>query len=111
MYTWFLWVYKVSVAVGMAGYVLFLLELMGIGALLRPVVPQSLAVMLIWYGLYFGILGRDCAEVAADRMVSPILPTVLIASRKQLEYSIQHEGLLHFHHTPWTVFVDLFRRR
>ena len=25
------------------------------------------------YGIYFGILGRDCAEVAADRMVSPCL--------------------------------------
>lgn len=22
------------------------------------------------YGLYFGVLGRDCAEVASDRMVS-----------------------------------------
>ena len=24
------------------------------------------------YGIYFGILGRDCAEVAADRMVTPL---------------------------------------
>ena len=23
----------------------------------------------MWYGLYFGVLGRDCAEVASDRMV------------------------------------------
>jgi len=29
------------------------------------------AVMWCRYGIYFGILGRDCAEVAADRMVPP----------------------------------------
>lgn len=26
--------------------------------------------LLLRYGLYFGILGRDCAEVAADRMAA-----------------------------------------
>ena len=28
--------------------------------------------LLLWYGLYFGILGRDCAEIASDWMVCDI---------------------------------------
>jgi hypothetical protein len=39
------------------------------GALLRFILPADLALDLTWYGVYFGVLGRDCAEVAADRMV------------------------------------------
>ena len=37
--------------------------------LLRPLLAQTTALVLLWYGLYFGILGRDAAEVASDRMV------------------------------------------
>ena len=40
-------------------------------------------LMLTWYCLYFGVLNRDCAEVAANRMVSQQLPQ-LISRRLQL---------------------------
>lgn len=33
------------------------------------ILPKDAAIDLLWYGLYFGVLGRDCAEVASDRMV------------------------------------------
>jgi len=59
------------VAIGLAGYALLILEFFGMGPLLRPVLAPTASFMLLWYGLYFGVLGRDCAEVAADRMVSP----------------------------------------
>ena len=71
MYSYFLGIYKVSVAIGLAGYALLILEFFGMGPLLRPVLAPTASFMLLWYGLYFGVLGRDCAEVAADRMVSP----------------------------------------
>lgn len=29
----------------------------------------GLSLLLLWYGLYFGILGRDLAEVATEQMV------------------------------------------
>ena len=64
-----------SVAVGGIGYLLLLLELFGIGPILRFLYPPTLSIMMVWYGLYFGILGRDCAEVAADRMVRSSLVT------------------------------------
>jgi hypothetical protein len=62
--------YKVSVAVGVAGYALVILEIAGCGMFLRSVFTPLFPFLLLWYGLYFGVLGRDCAEVAADRMVS-----------------------------------------
>ena len=70
----------VSVGLGVAGYVLFfmlgLMETAGAGQQLRAVWPSlnSMCVMLLWYGLYFGVLGRDCAEVAAARMVREMHP-------------------------------------
>jgi hypothetical protein len=30
----------------------------------------GLSLVLLWYGLYFGILGRDLAEVSSEQMVS-----------------------------------------
>ena len=32
----------------------------------------SLAVDLVWYGLYFGVLGRDAAEVASTLMAKTL---------------------------------------
>lgn len=32
-------------------------------------VSAGLSLLLLWYGLYFGILGRDLAEVASEQMV------------------------------------------
>lgn len=64
-----------SVGLGVVGYILMamlgFLEAGGVGPQLRAALPSlhSLCISLLWYGLYFGVLGRDCAEVAADRMV------------------------------------------
>eukprot|EP00878_Enallax_costatus_P016585 GHUV01017403.1.p1 GENE.GHUV01017403.1~~GHUV01017403.1.p1 ORF type:complete len:180 (+),score=51.21 GHUV01017403.1:487-1026(+) len=70
VYGWFLATYKVSVAVGMTGYILLILDMFGVGLLLAKYVEPGLSLVLLWYGLYFGILGRDLAEVASEQMVS-----------------------------------------
>jgi RING finger protein 121 len=70
VYSWFLGVYVVSRAVGIAGYVLLILDMFGVGLLLSWLLPPGTSLLLLWYGLYFGILGRDCAEVASDQMAS-----------------------------------------
>ena len=90
MYTFFLGIFRASVALGVAGYVLVIAEVMGVGALMRPILPPSLPLSLLWYGIYFGILGRDCAEVAADRMVS----------RSQEQQILKHIVTIG---TPWRV--------
>lgn len=70
VYRFFFLVYWTSVISGFLGYFLLVLELIGIGSLLRPVLSPSACIQLLWYGLYFGILGRDCAEVVSDTLVS-----------------------------------------
>ncbi|KAG7667551.1 hypothetical protein KSW81_001246 [Nannochloris sp. 'desiccata'] len=71
IYRWFYGVFKVSVAIGVSGYVLLLVNIF----LFAGVVPPELdttgwALIAVWYGLYFGILTRDCAEVASDRIAN-----------------------------------------
>ncbi len=78
MYSWFVGTHKVSVAAGLAGYLLLIVEMSGLGVLLRPLLAPTAALVLLWYGLYFGILGRDAAEVASDRMVRA--PTSALSS-------------------------------
>lgn len=71
IYRWFFNVFKVSVAIGATGYALLLIEIFGSGMVGGgPVLDPGLAVILVWYGLYFGILTRDCAEVASDRIAN-----------------------------------------
>ena len=77
VYTLFLAIYKTSIVVGFGGYILLILELFGIGLLLRPVLSPILSIQMLWYGLYFGVLGRDCAEVVSDTLVSTILNAAL----------------------------------
>lgn len=55
----------------MAGYILLLVGIFGAGiAPQQPLLNPGFALTLLWYGLYFGILTRDCAEVASDRIAS-----------------------------------------
>lgn len=70
VYTLFLGIYKTSIVVGFGGYILLILELFGVGMLLRPLLSPILSIQMLWYGLYFGVLGRDCAEVVSDTLVS-----------------------------------------
>lgn len=72
VYSWFLTVHKVSTAAGVAGYALLVVEVLGLHALLSHILPKGTALLLLWYGLYFGILNRDCAEVASDRIAASL---------------------------------------
>ena len=71
VYAWFLGSHKASVGLGVAGYALLLVELLGGGPALAVLLPPGTSLLVLWYGLYFGVLGRDVAEVAADGMVPP----------------------------------------
>lgn len=71
VFSWFLGTHRVCIAVGAAGYVLFLFELFGLGPIIWMVLGKGTTFVMIWYGLYFGILGRDAAEVVSDRLVRP----------------------------------------
>jgi RING finger protein 121 len=70
IYKWFLGVFRVSVGIGLTGYLMLLVDVLSGGLLFSTFVENGLSLLLIWYGLYFGILTRDCAEVISDRMVA-----------------------------------------
>lgn len=67
VYTWFHYVYRTNLVVGAAGYALAIAQGL-IGPHVMPDWCAELAIMAVFYGLYFGVLGRDAAEVAAEKM-------------------------------------------
>lgn len=74
VYKWFLLLHKLCTALGVAGYTLMMLTLLGLPLLFRqsPATVFDFAVHMVCYGLYFGVLSRDLAEVCADKMAAHI---------------------------------------
>lgn len=68
IYTWFFWLYWVSYATGVVGYVLLLSDIFAIAPLLGFRWAAYWGLHLLFYGLYFGVLDRDCAEICTDYM-------------------------------------------
>lgn len=51
VYTFFLAAYKVAWTMGVAGYVLLILDLFGVGLLLQALgLPPGTSLILLWYG-------------------------------------------------------------
>ena len=80
VYRWFLFVYQITYALGIVGYLILLLLFTGLGLLL-PFSPDSVmefSVVLIFYGVYFGVMGRDFAVLCVDYVAASMtvsLPT------------------------------------
>uniref|UniRef100_A0A1I8HFL6 RING-type domain-containing protein n=1 Tax=Macrostomum lignano TaxID=282301 RepID=A0A1I8HFL6_9PLAT len=74
VYTWFLLCYKISYALGIAGYLVMMGALFGLSILfmVKPNVAMDFGLVLLFYGLYFGVVARDFAEVCSDKMASHI---------------------------------------
>ena len=66
--------YKMSYAIGILGYVVIMMTLFGFNILLliKPQVAMDFGLLLLFYGLYYGVVGRDFAEVCSDKMASHI---------------------------------------
>ncbi|CAL8384730.1 unnamed protein product [Arctogadus glacialis] len=74
VYKWFLLIYKLSYAVGVLGYVAIMLTMFGFNVFLRVKAEDSMdvGVIMLFYGLYYGVMGRDFAEICSDYMASTI---------------------------------------
>ena len=74
VYKWFLFVHKVTYFIGVAGYVGLMLAFLGINFLffISETAAIDCSIMLIFYGIYFGVLARDIAEICSDSMASKI---------------------------------------
>ncbi|KAK9402693.1 RING finger protein [Crotalus adamanteus] len=74
VYKWFLLIYKISYATGIVGYMAVMFTLFGLNLLFRikPEDGMDFGISLLFYGLYYGVLERDFAEMCADYMASTI---------------------------------------
>lgn len=74
VYKWFVLIYKASYALGVLGYLLIMLSLFGATLifLVEPAKGMEWGVLLLFYGLYFGVVGRDVAEVVTDLLASQV---------------------------------------
>lgn len=72
VYKWFLFIYKLSYALGIIGYVIMLMTFVGINLIFgsTPQAWMDVALMLVFYGLYYGVLGRDLSELCTDKMTA-----------------------------------------
>ena len=83
VYRWFLTIYQVTYVMGIAGYLILLLVFTGVGFLftVNPDSIMELGVTLVFYGVYFGVMGRDCAELCVDYMAASMTVRVVCLSQ------------------------------
>nr|CAD7575729.1 unnamed protein product [Timema californicum] len=71
---WFYLLYKLSYALGLVGYVVMMAAFFGLNLLFDSKVHiwMDFGMLFLFYGLYYGVLGRDVAEICADKMASHV---------------------------------------
>lgn len=74
VYKWFLLVHKVTYGLGILGYVIVCMTMLGMNLMfaIKPDTAMEFGVTVLFYGLYFGVLGRDFAEICADKIASKL---------------------------------------
>ncbi|XP_064482329.1 E3 ubiquitin ligase Rnf121-like isoform X2 [Ornithodoros turicata] len=80
VYKWFYVVHMKSYALGVVGYIIVMMTLLGVNLIFqaKPQTWMDIGLLMLFYGLYFGLLGRDISEIITDRMACTIgIPRVL----------------------------------
>ncbi|XP_077984446.1 E3 ubiquitin ligase Rnf121-like [Glandiceps talaboti] len=74
VYKYFLLIYKISYGLGIIGYVIVMFTLFGFNLLfaIRPDKSMDFGILFLFYGVYYGVLGRDFAEICSETMASQI---------------------------------------
>ncbi|KAM6071934.1 LOW QUALITY PROTEIN: RING finger protein 175 [Theristicus caerulescens] len=105
----FVLIYKLSYAIGIVGYLALMFTMLGFNLLFRIESGDSMnfAVTLLFYGLYYGVMGRDFAEICSDYLASTIgfysisgIPTrnlsndICTVCRQKIFVDINEEGII-----------------
>lgn len=72
VYRWFLFTHQATYVVGVIGYVMMVVLLSGL-VYAFPSMAEFIiefSASLVFYGMYFGVLGRDFAELCVDYMAA-----------------------------------------
>lgn len=74
LYKWFFIVYSISNIVAVTGYAILLLTFFGINVLLgmSPQTSLDLGFMMLFYGIYYGVLCRDFTDFLVDKLAARI---------------------------------------
>ncbi|EEB10744.1 RING finger protein, putative [Pediculus humanus corporis] len=74
VYKWFYFLYKLSYGLGIIGYIILMATFLGVNLIFdsKPHLWMDCGLLFLFYGLYYGVLGRDIAEICADKMASHI---------------------------------------
>ena len=75
VYKWFLLIYKVSYCVGISGYCVMMATFLGVHLIFgvkQPHIWMDVGILLMFYALYYGVVGRDVAEYCTEKMVVQI---------------------------------------
>lgn len=74
LYKWFFAVYSISSLVAVSGYTIILLTFFGFNVLLNiaPQVTLDIGFMLLFYGIYYGVLCRDFTDFLVDKLAAQI---------------------------------------
>lgn len=74
VYRWFFYLYSVSSVVAVTGYSIVMLTLLGINILLgiKPMYTLDLGVLMLFYGIYYGVLTRDFTDFLVDLLAANI---------------------------------------
>ncbi|XP_014675965.1 PREDICTED: RING finger protein 121-like isoform X2 [Priapulus caudatus] len=74
VYKWFYLIYKISYGLGIVGYLAIMLTLLGVNALFlaKPNTWMDFGILCLYYGLYYGVVGRDLAEICTDKIAAKV---------------------------------------
>ncbi|CAH8845505.1 unnamed protein product [Trichobilharzia szidati] len=74
VYRWFLFIHTISYILGVGGYILMMLTFFQVNLLflLPTKIAMDIAMLALFYGLYYGVIARDFAEVCTDKMAAKI---------------------------------------
>lgn len=74
LYKWFFMIYSISSVVAVSGYTILLLTFFGLNILLniKPTTALDIGFMMLFYGIYYGVLCRDFTDFLVDKLAAQI---------------------------------------
>lgn len=74
VYKWFYFIYKLSYGLGIIGYIIMMFTFFGLNFVFNqpPNVWMDVGLLFVFYGLYYGVLGRDVSEICTDKMAAHV---------------------------------------
>ena len=74
LYKWFYAVYSISSLIAVSGYTILVLTFFGINILLNisPQTALDFGFMMLFYGIYYGVLCRDFTDFLVDKLAAQI---------------------------------------